>query len=204
MEVSLWVKGFATSLGLIVAIGAQNAFVLRQGLKREHVAIVVAFCALSDAALIAAGVAGLGLLLQSVPQAMTAIRWAGAVFLMWYGWCALRRAVAPQAMTAAADGALSLHACLGLLAAFTFLNPHVYLDTVVLVGGLAHSQSSPHHLSPWWFGAGAMSASLVWFAALGYGARWLTPVFAKPAAWRVLDFSIALVMAILALTLLLQ
>jgi L-lysine exporter family protein LysE/ArgO len=203
MEAVLAIKGFGTGLGLIVAIGAQNAFVLRQGLKREHVGAVVALCALADAVLMAAGIAGLGLLIQGMPSVLAAIRYGGAAFLAWYGYLALRRALAPQSLSAQADGRLSLKACLLLLAGFTWLNPHVYLDTVVLVGSLAHSQSAPSGLSPWWFGAGAMCASAVWFTALGYGARWLTPLFARPGAWRVLDFCIAAVMWALALSLVL-
>lgn len=189
-------RGFATSLGLIVAIGAQNAFVLRQGLKREHVGLVALFCGASDAVLIAAGVAGLGVLVQAQPMLLQGLRWFGAAFLIAYGIFALRRALRPSALQAAAERALSLLQCLAMLAGFTFLNPHVYLDTVVLLGALAHAKGPA--AQPWVFGGGAMFGSLSWFLALAYGARWLQPLFAKPAAWRVLDGGIAVVMFLLA------
>ncbi len=189
---AVWVQGLALSLGLIVAIGAQNAFVLRQGLRREHVGAVVAFCAISDALLIAAGVLGLGRLLGAQPLLTHALAVFGAVFLAVYGWRALRRATQGGILTAASgDSPMRLGHVLAQAAAFTLLNPHVYLDTVMLVGSIGAQQ--PEALRGW-FVLGASSASLLWFAALGFGARWLAPWFARPRAWQVLDALIGLTM----------
>jgi len=187
---SVFWTGFATSLALIVAIGSQNAFVLRQGILRQHVAALVLFCALSDAMLIVAGVAGLGALVQSSPVFLEVTRVGGALFLAVYGLLAARRALGAEALQAADGAALSLGAAMASCFAFTFLNPHVYLDTVVLLGSIA----SQHGEARWVFGAGAALASLTWFSALGFGARLLQPVFACPIAWRVLDALIALTM----------
>ena len=192
---SVFWTGFATSLALIVAIGSQNAFVLRQGILRQHVAALVLFCAASDAILIVAGVAGLGALVQSSPVFLEVTRMGGALFLTVYGLLAARRAWDAEALQAADGAAMSLGAALASCFAFTFLNPHVYLDTVVLLGSIA----SQHGEARWVFGAGAALASLTWFAALGFGARLLQPVFARPLAWRVLDALIALTMWTLAL-----
>lgn len=202
MSATAFFTGFATSAALIIAIGAQNAFVLRQGLKREHVSAIVLFCALSDALLISAGVAGLGTWVSSQPWLFNLARIGGAAFLLWYGLRATQRALASQAagLEAAQQGQpLSLRAALVACAAFTYLNPHVYLDTVVLMGTLSSQQSVA--VRPW-FAAGAVCASFVWFSALGFGARLLTPLFAKPLAWRVLDGLIAVVMLGLAASLL--
>ena len=188
--------GFATSLALIVAIGSQNAFVLRQGILREHVLALVTFCALSDALLIMAGVAGGGALVQQFPQALEVARVGGAVFLAAYALFAARRALHPAALLPLDAPGLSLPAALAACFGFTFLNPHVYLDAVVLLGALASRRAEAGR---WWFGLGAASASLCWFAALGFGARLLRPVFARPLAWRVLDAVIAATMASLAL-----
>jgi L-lysine exporter family protein LysE/ArgO len=190
--------GFALGGGLIVAIGAQNAFVLRLGLLRHHVLAVCLFCAVSDAALIALGVAGFGSFVAASPTLLTVVTWGGVVFLAAYGALALRRALTPSRMQAAAAGPMPLAQALGTCAAFTFLNPHVYLDTVVLVGGLSATWPGTGKLA---FGAGAALASFVWFFALGYGARLLQGVFARPRAWQVLDGGIALVMWALALKL---
>ena len=195
-------QGFATSLGLIVAIGAQNAFVLRQGLRREHLGPVVAFCAIADALLIAAGIAGLGVLVQQLPSVLAVLRYGGALFLFVYGAMAAKRALTPSQLNPADSPPKSLSACLALVAGFTLLNPHVYLDTVVLLGALAHSTGEPGR--PLWFGFGAVVASLSWFTALGYGARFLQPIFAKPSAWRVLDGLIAAMMWTLAASLTIQ
>lgn len=185
------VSGLGLGLSLIVAIGAQNAFVLRQGLRGEHVLVVVAVCALSDAALILAGVGGLGLVLERAPALLTVVRIGGALFLLGYGLLAARRALAPARLLATtASTALSLSATVSTCVALTWLNPHVYLDTVILLGGVA----STHGSDRWWFGAGAAVGSLLWFTALGYGARWLRPIFVRPAAWHVLDAVIAVVM----------
>jgi L-lysine exporter family protein LysE/ArgO len=189
---SVFLQGLALSLSLIVAIGAQNAFVLRQGLRREHVASVVFFCAISDALLIAAGVLGMGQALGERPMVAQALALAGAVFLAVYGWKALRRALQQNGLLANEDGdGLTWAAAMAQAAAFTLLNPHVYLDTVLLVGSIGAQQ--PAALQPW-FVAGASSASLLWFCALGFGARWLAPFFAQPRAWQVLDVLIGLTM----------
>lgn len=188
-------QGLALSLGLIVAIGAQNAFVLRQGLRREHVLPVVAFCALADALLILAGVSGMAQALGERPGLARVLALAGALFLAVYGWQALRRAGKVTQLTVS-EGALglSLRAALAQAAAFTLLNPHVYLDTVLLVGSIGAQQ--PKGLQGW-FVAGASLASLSWFCALGFGARWLAPCFAQPRAWQVLDGLIGATMWVL-------
>jgi len=182
--------GFATSLSLIVAIGAQNAFVLRQGIRNEHVPPVVILCAVSDLVLIMAGVAGVGALVTAHPQLLTIARYGGAAFLVGYGLLAARRAFRPTTLTPSDAGPASLKSVLLTCLALTFLNPHVYLDTVVLLGTLASQQGDAR----WRFGAGAAAASLVWFFGLGFGARRLAGLFAKPSTWRVLDGVIALTM----------
>ena len=188
--------GAALSLGLIVAIGAQNAFVLRQGLRGEHVGAIVAFCAVCDALLMAAGVAGLGRVLGDSPRLSWLLTAGGALFLLAYGLRALNRARHPAALAAAqGSAAISLRAALAQAAAFTFLNPHVYLDTVLLVGSVGAQYRGGLQ---WWFVAGAALASGLWFSALGYGARLLAPVFAKPRAWQLLDALIGLTMLLLA------
>jgi L-lysine exporter family protein LysE/ArgO len=181
--------GFAASAVLIIAIGAQNAFVLRQGLRREHVLVVVLTCAFSDLILIMAGIGGLGAVVTARPDAVTAIRWVGAAFLISYAVLAGRRALRPAALNPADRAPATLRATLLTCLAFTYLNPHVYLDTVLLLGSIA--QQHPHR---WLFGIGAAAASLAWFTALGAGARRLAPVLARPAAWRFLDALIAVVM----------
>ena len=196
----VFLQGLTLSLGLIVAIGAQNAFVLRQGLRREHVGAVVLFCAVSDALLISAGVLGMAQALGNSPGLARALALGGAAFLAVYGWRALQRARVPQRMEASAEGSgLSRSAALAQAAAFTLLNPHVYLDTVLLVGSIGAQQPVP--LQPV-FVAGASVASLGWFTALGFGARWLAPWFARPRAWQVLDGLIGLTMLTLAALLL--
>ncbi|WP_394769174.1 LysE/ArgO family amino acid transporter [Lacisediminihabitans sp.] len=191
--------GFAAGGSLIVVIGAQNAFVLRVGLLRQHVLPVVAICALSDAVLIFAGVAGVGALVRAAPVALEIARWAGAAFLIGYAVIAARRAFRPGALEASAAPRMSLAAAaLGCLA-LTWLNPHVYLDTVVLLGSLAATHGDGGR---WLFGIGAAAASAVWFSALGFGARFLAPLFARPVAWRVLDGAIAVLMLTLGVSLL--
>lgn len=191
----VFVQGLALSLGLIVAIGAQNAFVLRQGLRREHVGSVVLFCAAADAVLIAAGVMGMAQALGQSPNLARALSLAGAAFLAVYGWQALRRARHVHRLDASAAGSsLSLAAAVAQAAAFTLLNPHVYLDTVLLVGSIGAQQ--PAALRGWFVG-GAAGASLVWFSLLGFGARWLAPWFARPRAWQVLDGLIGATMFVL-------
>ncbi len=195
-----FVQGLALSFGLIVAIGAQNAFVLRQGLRREHVGSVVLFCALADAILITAGVLGMAQALGEQPQVARALALAGAAFLASYGWQAIGRARQSNQLRAdGADTRVRLSGALAQAAAFTLLNPHVYLDTVLLVGSIGAQQ--PHVLRPW-FIAGASFASMAWFGLLGFGARWLTPWFARPKAWQILDGLIGLTMWMLAALLL--
>lgn len=191
-----YLQGFVLSFGLIVAIGAQNAFVLRQGLRREHVAPVVLWCGVADALLIAAGVFGMARAIGDRPWLGQALAAAGAVFLGWYGWKALQRMrqSAQLEATAGSEG-LSLSGALAQAAAFTLLNPHVYLDTVLLVGSVGAQQ--PVGLQAW-FVAGASSASLLWFSLLGFGARWMAPWFARPRAWQVLDGLIGVTMWVLA------
>ena len=187
--------GFVTGLSLIVAIGAQNAFVLRQGIRNEHVLPVVILCAVSDLVLIVAGVAGVGALVTAHPQLMTIARYGGAAFLLAYGLLAARRALQPAVMTPGDAGPARLPAVLLTCLALTFLNPHVYLDTVLLVGSIGAQQPSALQ---GWFIAGASSASALWFSALGFGARWLAPWFAKPRAWQALDGLIGMTMFVLA------
>lgn len=194
-----YVTGFVAGLALIVAIGAQNAFVLRQGLLREHVLPLVLFCAAADALLIVAGVAGLGALIEAEPMALNVIRYGGAAYLAYHGYDALKRMWHSEKMAVTAGSGVNLKTALLMVAGFTFLNPHVYLDTVILLGALANQVGGMR----WAFATGAALASVVWFFALGYGARLLTPAFAKPLAWKILDGLIALVMLGLALTLLL-
>ncbi|WP_206453370.1 LysE/ArgO family amino acid transporter [Aurantimonas marina] len=188
--------GFALGLGLIVAIGAQNAFVLERGLVRNHVLAVVLVCSLSDALLIAAGVAGLGSLITGAPSVVRFVTFAGAAFLYVYAFLALRRAFDHNAMAVRGGRLMSRRATLATVLGLTFLNPHVYLDTVVLLGSLSARYETGAEKAA--YAGGAMAASVVWFMALGYGARLLAPLFRKPAAWRLLDLLIAAVMAMLA------
>ena len=200
--------GFGLGLSLIIAIGAQNLFVLRQGLRREHVFVVAAICAASDALLIALGVSGVGLVLQAVPWLVDVVRWAGATFLVVYGLLAARRAwrgsdqgldasveadSAPPAGSTSRAGTSTRTRLLPVVLtclALTWLNPHVYLDTVFLLGTVA----STHGDQRWLFAAGAMAASVVWFFGLAFGARYLGRWLSTPRAWRILDAVIAVVM----------
>lgn len=189
--------GLATGLTLIVAIGAQNAYVLRQGLVRQYVGPVVAICALSDLVLIMAGVSGIGTLVERAPWVLDVVRWLGVAFLTWYAVMSLLRARRPQTLEAARAGAPSLRVAVATAVALTWLNPHVYLDTVLLLGSIANT----HGEDRWWFAAGAGVASVVWFTALGYGARLVEPALATPRAWRALDVAIGLTMLAIALKL---
>jgi L-lysine exporter family protein LysE/ArgO len=190
--------GFGLGFGLILAIGAQNAFVLRQGLRREHVFAVCLACALSDAALIGAGVAGFGYIAEVAPWLKPVMTWGGAAFLAVYGLLSFRRALGPpEVLEAARTSAPSLRSTIVACLALTWLNPHVYLDTLVLVGSVS-TDFDPHRPA---FGIGAVSASFVFFFGLGYGARLLAPLFARPAAWRVLDGLVGIVMWTIAATL---
>jgi L-lysine exporter family protein LysE/ArgO len=202
MAGSAFTTGFALSATLIIAIGAQNAFVLRQGIRREHVAPIVLFCASADLLLIAAGVAGLAGVLGDSPGLVAVLTVAGSAFLAWYGVRALGRALSPGALHATAGTeSLSLGAAMAQAAGFTLLNPHVYLDTVLLMGSIGTRQ--PPDMRGWFVG-GAACASGVWFTTLGFGARVLAPVFARPRAWRMLDTVVGLTMLTLAVMLVRQ
>lgn len=191
MDITAFATGFGLGLSLILAIGAQNAFVLRQGLRRAHVLPVVLTCAISDAILIAVGVSGFGLLAERLPQLAPAMRWLGAAFLLVYGALAFRNAWrGGEHLDPAAQGTGSLRAAIATCLALTWLNPHVYLDTVVLLGSVA-ARYPGQGLA---FGTGAVTASFVFFFSLGYGARLLAPLFARPRAWQILDIGIGGVM----------
>jgi L-lysine exporter family protein LysE/ArgO len=195
MLTSAFTTGFALSATLIAAIGAQNSFVLRQGLRREHVLAIVAFCAIADLALISAGVAGLAKVAGHAPILTMTLTIGGTSFLLWYGLRALRRALQPQALRAAAGARVSLRGAVAQAAAFTFLNPHVYLDTVLLMGSIGARQPADSRL---WFVGGAALASGAWFTTLGFGARLLAPLFSRPRAWQVLDILVGVTMLALA------
>lgn len=203
--------GLGLGFSLIIAIGAQNLFVLRQGLRREHVIVVASICAVSDAVLIALGVSGVGLVLQAVPWLIDVVRWAGAIFLVVYGLMAAKRAWRPsgQALDVAptegvtSSGSVATATRLApvvlTVLALTWLNPHVYLDTVFLLGTVANT----HGDARWWFALGAMAASIVWFFGLAIGARYLGRWLSTPHAWRLLDAVIAIVMIALGVSLVL-
>lgn len=193
-------------LSLIVSIGAQNAFVLRQGLRREHVALCIAICAVSDVLLIGVGVAGFGTLISGTPWVLQVARFGGAAFLAAFGVMALKRALKPSALTAAdAPGETRRAGRAGValtLLGLTWLNPQVYLETIVLLGSVAAAQGEQAgRAARWYFGGGAMFGSVLWFSALGTGARLLRPLFARPTAWRVLDGVVAAMMFTLAVLL---
>lgn len=191
--------GGGFGLSLIMAIGAQNAFVLRQGLRGEHVLAVVLICAVSDVILIALGIAGIGSLLDHAPWLLNTMRIGGAAFLLTYAAIAARRALRPSELDAETSGAATpLWPTVTTALALTWLNPHVYLDTILLLGSIAGT----HGDERWWFGLGAAAGSILWFSTLGFGARLLRPLFAKAVAWRVLDALIAIVMAAIAFSLL--
>lgn len=192
--------GFFLGASLIIAIGAQNAFVLRLGLMRQHVFPVVLICSLSDALLMAAGIAGMGALVKQSPVLLQVVTWGGILFLATYGFLAFKRALGQdEELKSVRGGAISLKKAILSALAFTYLNPHCYLDTVLLVGSLSAQWPGDQK---WLFGAGAIASSFTWFFALGYGARLLSPLFEKPMAWRILDFIIALVMWAIAASLL--
>jgi L-lysine exporter family protein LysE/ArgO len=195
------VTGSLAGLALIIAIGAQNAFVLRQGLRRQHVAVVVAICAASDAVLIVAGIAGIGTVVEHAPRVLDVVRWLGVAFLAAYGLAALRRAARPGALEVGGAAEIALGAVALQAVALTWLNPHVYLDTVLLLGSLANQHGDPER---WWFGAGAAAASLAWFVTLGFGARVASRWFASPTAWRVIDAAVAATMFAVAMKLVLE
>jgi L-lysine exporter family protein LysE/ArgO len=194
------VTGLLTGLSLIVAIGAQNAFVLRQGLRRAHVGAIVTVCILSDIALTLAGVAGIGAVVHHADWALQAVRWLGVAFLAWYGLSSAWRARRPSALAASPDGnggpgQPGLASTLRRILALTWLNPHVYIDTMVLLGSIANSRGP---VDRWWFAVGALAASALWFCCLGFGARFAAPLLTTPRAWQVLDLLIAATMLAIA------
>ncbi len=190
--------GLVTGLSLIVAIGAQNAYVLRQGLAREHIGVVVAICAVSDVVLITGGVAGIGTIVEQAPWVLDLVRWLGVAFLTWYGVSSLLRARRADALHAAGRGATGARGVAVRALALTWLNPHVYLDTVLLLGSIANHEGPTGR---WWFALGACVASALWFSGLGYGARRAGRLLASPRAWQVLDVVIGLTMLAIAVLL---
>jgi L-lysine exporter family protein LysE/ArgO len=185
-----YLNGLLISLGLIIAIGTQNAYVLAQSLRREHHFSVALLCIVCDVVLVAAGVFGLANVLAHSPMLLAIARWGGVIFLLWYGAMALRRAVSPQSLAQGdADGQRSRRAVLLTALAVTLLNPHVYLDTVLLIGSLGAQQAVPGA-----YVAGAASASVLWFSTLAIGAAWLAPWLARPTTWRLLDLMVAVMM----------
>ncbi|MES2070634.1 MAG: LysE/ArgO family amino acid transporter [Pseudomonadota bacterium] len=198
---TFYLKGLGLGAGLIMAIGSQNAHVLRMGLRRQHVGLTVLVCILCETVLISAGVAGMGSLIEGEPTLLLLARWGGAAFLAWYGLRAWRAALSEQTLDAGAGSQrFSARQALLSVLAVTLLNPHVYLDTVVLLGAIGGQQPGQ---GKWWFALGAVSNAVLWFAALGFGARLLSPWFAKPVAWRWLDGAVGVIMLALAFSLLL-
>lgn len=187
-----WVTGLLTGLSLIIVIGIQNALVLRQGLRREHVGLVVLVCALGDAILIAAGTAGMGAIATANPIALRVMAGVGTLYLLWTAFASFRSALRPQSLHA--DAPRSRGSVLATVLGVTWLNPHVYLDTVVMLGSIAAS----HGDDRWWFASGAMTASIAWFTTLGFGARALSGPLSKPSVWRVVDTIIGVVMLLVA------
>lgn len=187
--------GSLTGLSLIVAIGAQNAFVLRQGIARQHVLPVVLICGLTDAVLETLGVAGIGFIVDRAPLLIEIVRWGGVLFLLWYAWGSFRKVLKPEALTADTGKVSSLRSTVLAALAITYLNPHVYLDTMVLMGSIGVSQGDPEK---WWFAAGGALASVVWFFVLGYGARSLTRFFASTRSWQILDSLVGVTMLVIA------
>jgi L-lysine exporter family protein LysE/ArgO len=193
------ITGLLTGLALIVAIGAQNAFVLRQGVRKEHVGAVVAVCMAGDAVLILGGTAGIGAVVTRFPEALEVLRWAGAAYLLWFAARSFMAALRPSSL--AEQEPRSKNSVIATTAALTFLNPHVYLDTVVLLGSLANQQGAGLR---WVFAGGAVTGSVLWFSALGYGARGLAGVLRSPRTWRWIDAGIGLLMVFLAIRLVLH
>jgi len=191
------IPGFLTGLSLIVAIGAQNAFVIRQGLLRSHVLLVVIVCSVSDTLLIVLGTGGLGKIIQSNPNLLTFIRWFGVVYLTWFGIKSLRSAFKENQLLATGQAEISWKRILTTVLALTYLNPHVYLDTVIFVGSIANQFDG----DKWFFALGASLASVVWFSTIGFGARAASHLMSKSIFWRILDISITFIMFSIALTL---
>lgn len=197
------VAGLLTTASLIVAIGAQNAYVLRQGLLRSHVGVVVLICAASDALLIAAGIAGVGALVDRAGWTLVLVRWLGVAFLLGYAAGSLRRAARPEslAVVTGEGGVESRRGVVTRTILLTWLNPHVYLDTLLLIGSVAAAHDGGEPAGRWWFGLGAAAASVLWFCGLGFGARLLAPLLARPRAWQVVELCIAATMVLVAVRL---
>lgn len=191
------IPGFLTGLSLIVAIGAQNAFVIRQGLLRSHIILVIAICSISDALLIALGTSGVGALIQRNQDLLTLIRWFGVAYLTWFGLKSLRSAFQQNQMLAKGATEISWKKVLGTVLALTYLNPHVYLDTVIFVGSIANQFASDR----WYFALGAALASFLWFTSIGLGAQAASQLMSKPLFWRIFDSFVALVMFAIAISL---
>lgn len=185
-----FLPGLLTGLSLIIAIGAQNAFVIRQGLAKSHVLLVVSICAISDALLIFLGTGGLGTLIQSQPRLLELIRWFGVLYLFWFGIKSLRSALTSQALTSEGGKSQSAKSAILAVLGFTFLNPHVYLDTVILVGSIANQFQADR----WYFALGASVGSVLWFSAIGFGARAAAKYMSRPIFWKILDILISIVM----------
>ncbi len=194
-----FLTGLVTGAGLIIAIGAQNAFVLSQGIRREYHWPIAGLCGLIDALLITLGIAGMGVLISDSPLLLTLVTWGGAAFLLWYGANALRSALNAGSLEVQTRGLSSLRGALLTTLALSLLNPHVYLDTVILLGSIGGRYPDEGR---YWFGAGAALFSFIWFFSLSLGARWLAPLFQKPLAWRILDGLVCLMMWTLAALLL--
>ena len=192
-----FLPGLLAGLSLIIAIGAQNAFVIRQGLTKQHVLLVVAICAASDALLIFLGVGGLGAIIQGVPWLLEIIRWFGVVYLAWFGIKSLRSAMKTQSLDASGVQSGTAAAVAATVLGFTWLNPHVYLDTVILLGSIGNQFGQ----GKWWFAIGASVASVLWFSAIGFGAKAASGLMRKPGFWKVLDVVIAIVMFSIAIML---
>ncbi|AUG52772.1 LysE/ArgO family amino acid transporter [Thalassospira marina] len=190
---------YATGLGLgagtIIAIGAQNAFVLTQGLRRNYPALVALVCAICDALLITAGVAGLGTIVSTYPLLTKIAAWGGGGFLIWYGWSAFMRVFQDEKLSQSSDTSKGWRAILSTTLAVTLLNPHVYLDTVVVLGGIGGQYPADERLA---FALGAMSASFIWFFGIALGAAWLAPYIARPITWKIIDAITAGVMWLVA------
>ena len=188
--------GLVTGFSLIVAIGAQNAYVLRLGLARRHVGVAVLICATSDVVLIFLGVAGVGAVIRAVPSALDVLRWVGVLYLLAYGLHSFARAIRPAVLLPSGVGDPSTRVVVATTLAFTFLNPHVYLDTVLFLGSIGNQYGGDR----WLFATGACVASIAWFTGLGFGSRAAAPLMARPTTWRILDTSIGIVMILVAVS----
>ena len=192
---ALVLAGFLTGFSLIVAMGAQNAYVLRMGITKSHVGLVVVLCCVSDGLLIALGIGGLGRIFRAVPVLLTICKWVGVAYLVFFAIATARRMFSTSGLTPERDDGLSRSNVVATTLALTWLNPHVYLDTVLLIGSVGN-QYGAHR---WWFGLGAALASVAWFCGLGFGARLLAPAMRRPQTWRILDGAIVVVLIVVAI-----